>query len=148
MSPKTLLESHDFFQEFSPENFDLIVENAKVVTLTPGDILFSEGDAARTFYLVQSGLVAVSADWLSDDSETRETFGPGDILGWSWLIPPYNCQFGARAVEPTTAVAMNGSVLLAKAEQDIDFGFQLLKAIARTACRAAQAELSHSQATA
>jgi CRP-like cAMP-binding protein len=56
-----------------------------------------------------------------------ETLGEGDILGWSWLIPPYNWHFDARAVELTRAIALDGKCLRTKCEADHDLGYELLK---------------------
>ena len=33
----------------------------------------------------------------------------GDLLGWSWMFPPYVWQFTARAIEPTTALFLRGN---------------------------------------
>jgi CRP-like cAMP-binding protein len=56
-----------------------------------------------------------------------ETLGPGEILGWSWLFPPYRWHFDARASEPTRAVALDGTCLRAKCEADHDLGYALVK---------------------
>jgi hypothetical protein len=56
--------------------------------------------------------------------------GEGEILGWSWLIPPYNWHFDARAVELTRAIALDGKCLRNKCEQDHDLGYELLKRFA------------------
>ena len=55
------------------------------------------------------------------------TLGEGDILGWSWLMPPYHWQFHARAVEVTRAIALDGKCLRTKCEQNHDLGYELLK---------------------
>jgi hypothetical protein len=46
------------------------------------------------------------------------TVGAGEVLGWSWLVPPYRWNFDARALEPTRAIALDGKCLRTKAEQD------------------------------
>jgi CRP/FNR family cyclic AMP-dependent transcriptional regulator len=63
-------------------------------------------------------------------SVTIQTLGSGDILGWSWLIPPYAWRFDARAVEMTRAIALDGKCLRDKCEADHDLGYELLKRIA------------------
>ena len=45
-----------------------------------------------------------------------ETVGPGHVVGWSWLVPPYRWHFDARALEPVATVAVDGACLRAKAE--------------------------------
>jgi len=58
------------------------------------------------------------------------TLGEGEILGWSWLFPPYRWKFSARTLEPTRVFAIDGQCLRAKAEQDHELGYELLKRFA------------------
>ena len=58
-----------------------------------------------------------------------QVIGPGDVLGWSWLFPPYYWHFDARAVEPTTAIFFYGTRLREQCEQDHDFGFEMMNRI-------------------
>jgi CRP-like cAMP-binding protein len=58
------------------------------------------------------------------------TLGAGDILGWSWLFPPYRWKFSARTMEETRALAADGKCLREKAERDHDLGYELLKRFA------------------
>jgi len=59
------------------------------------------------------------------------TLGEGDVLGWSWLIPPYRWHFDALAVEPVRAFALDGKCLRAKCEDDHDLGYALMKQVAQ-----------------
>src|SRR6266571_212326 len=56
-----------------------------------------------------------------------ETIGPGDLLGWSWMFPPYIWQFSARAVESTTAIFFYGTILREYCEKDHSLGYELFK---------------------
>ena len=56
-----------------------------------------------------------------------QTIGPGDILGWSWLFPPYYWHFNAIADEPTEAIFFYGSRLRQECDRDHDFGYELFK---------------------
>jgi len=55
------------------------------------------------------------------------TVGAGEVLGWSWLFPPHKYRFSARVLEATRAFEIDGPCLRGVAEQDHDFGYQLLK---------------------
>jgi CRP/FNR family cyclic AMP-dependent transcriptional regulator len=63
----------------------------------------------------------------------------GDALGWSWLFPPYEWHFQARAVEPTRAVVFNAAHLLVACEKDHDLGYDLMKRMAQVVIRRLQA---------
>jgi len=66
---------------------------------------------------------------------TLETLGPGDLLGWSWLVPPYRSAFGARALETVHAIAIDGACLRGKCESDPALGYDLLKVVATVFAR-------------
>ena len=59
-----------------------------------------------------------------------QTLTEGDILGWSWLYPPYRWQFSARALEPTKAIAFDAARLRGRCEADHELGYQLMKRFA------------------
>ena len=56
-----------------------------------------------------------------------ETIGDDDVLGWSWLFPPYYWHFDARATKPTRAIFFYGTWLRESCERDHDFGYEMLK---------------------
>jgi CRP/FNR family transcriptional regulator, cyclic AMP receptor protein len=58
-----------------------------------------------------------------------DTMDGGEVLGWSWLIPPYRYFASARAVTPVRATALDGVCLRGKSEDDTDLGYQLLKRV-------------------
>ena len=60
-----------------------------------------------------------------------QTLDEGDVLGWSWLFPPYRWKFSAKAIESTRAIALDGKCLRGKSEEDHDLGYELLKRFAR-----------------
>ena len=59
------------------------------------------------------------------------TLSEGEILGWSWLLPPYLWRFHAHAVESMRAIALDGKCLRTKCEQNHDLGYEMLKRFAQ-----------------
>ena len=55
-----------------------------------------------------------------------QTLGPGDMLGWSWLIPPCRWQFGARAADDVAAARLDTARLKVIADRDPAFGYELV----------------------
>jgi CRP/FNR family transcriptional regulator, cyclic AMP receptor protein len=55
------------------------------------------------------------------------TLDAGEIAGEAWLIPPYRWIYDARAQELTRAFAVDAACLRAKAEEDHDFGYDMMK---------------------
>ena len=74
--------------------------------------------------------MAIETALLGCESIVIQTLGPGEVLGWSWLLPPYEWHYSARAVEPTEVVALNGKELAARCEADHDLGYEMMKRFA------------------
>jgi CRP-like cAMP-binding protein len=68
-----------------------------------GSRLFDEGGSADRFWLIRTGEVALDLHVPGRRPPVIETIGPGQLLGWSWLFPPYRWHLGARTLEPVTA---------------------------------------------
>ena len=127
-----ILAEHPFFEGLEPRHLSLIVGCASNVRFNAGQLLFREGDKANQFYMVRQGKVAVEIRAAERGSITVQTVGEGEVLGWSWLIPPYRWRFDARAVELTRAFALDGECLRTKSEEDHSLGYELLKRFSLT----------------
>jgi CRP-like cAMP-binding protein len=101
------------------------------VAFDAGRLLLAEGDEATTLYLLRRGRVAIEVHGGDRRTMVVETVGPGQVVGWSWLVPPCTWSFDARAIEPVGAIAIDGACLRAKAEADPEFGYAILKEIAQ-----------------
>ncbi len=68
-----------------------------------------------------------------------QIIGPGDVLGWSWLFPPFFWHFDAWVVQPTTAIFFYGTRLREACEQDHELGYELMKRMTQVVMRRLQA---------
>lgn len=125
-----LLGEHPFFHDLMPEYIQLITGCAKNVRFGTGQMIFREGEDADLFYLIRDGKVALEIFVPERGSTPILTLGEGDVLGWSWLIPPYKWRFDARAIETTRALALDGKCLRGKCDEDSRLGYELLKRVA------------------
>jgi len=91
------------------------------------EFLYREGDEANNFFVLREGKVAIEAFSPKRGAITIQTLTAGDVLGWSWLFPPYHTHFGARAIEPTRVLCLDGKCLRNKCEEDHDLGYELMK---------------------
>jgi CRP/FNR family cyclic AMP-dependent transcriptional regulator len=96
----------------------------------PGEYMMREGDPADTFYVIRRGSVAIETFVPSEGQVTIETLHDGDLLGWSWLVPPYSTTFDARALTETHAIAFDGACLRHKLDADPALGYMLLRLFA------------------
>lgn len=125
-----VLAEHPFFKGLEPPHIQLIVGCAANVRFERGTLLFREGEEANHFYVVRHGRVSLRIFSPKRGPIVIDTVGEGEILGWSWLLPPYHWHFSARAEELTRAIALDGKCLRAKCEEDNALGYQLLKRFA------------------
>jgi CRP/FNR family cyclic AMP-dependent transcriptional regulator len=134
-----ILAEHPFLQGLDKHHLELLVGCARNVRFEAGKFLFREGEQANSFYIIRHGRVAVEIFAPQKGPITIETVVEGDVLGWSWLVPPYNWRFDARAMEMTRAVALDGVCLRNKCETDHDLGYELMKRFANIIDRRLQA---------
>ena len=136
---KSRVVSHQFFQSMNPEHLEIVTGCASEVAFKPDQVLFLESEPASQFYLIESGRIALETHDPAKGTALVQNLGAGDVLGWSWLFPPFAWHFQARAVEPSKAIALNAGHLLAAAERDRDFGYELMKRVAQVVIQRLQA---------
>ena len=104
----------------------LLTDCAVSVRFRSGEIILREGGHADRVYLIETGKVILESGKGHGKPVVVDTIGAGDLLGWSWMFPPYAWQFTARAVEPTRAIFFAGPVLREYCERDHSLGYELL----------------------
>lgn len=125
-----ILAAHPFFVDLEPGHLGLLVGCASNVRFDEGEFLCRAGEEANHFFLVRRGKVALEIAVPGREPFTLQTVGEGEILGWSWLIPPHHWMFDARALQQVRAVALDGKCLRGKCEADHHLGYELLKRFA------------------
>ena len=120
-----LLPEHPFFAELSPETVALVSGCASNVHFSPGQYLFHEDDPADAFYLIRTGRVVLQVRTPTHEVVLDAT-GEGDVIGWSWLVPPYRWTFDARATEESSVVSFDATCLRTKCQSDPTVGYELL----------------------
>jgi len=128
---EAILAQHPFFAGLDPRYMPLITGCASNVRYKSGESLFREGESADHFYLIRGGKVALETHGAQRGKIIIETIEAGEVLGWSWLFPPYRWHFSARALQETRAIALDGACLRAKGEVDHDLGYALAMRVAR-----------------
>lgn len=126
-----LLAEHEFFKDLPPDYVQLFTECASNVRFEAGAYLFREGEEATRFYAVRHGRVALEVYVPGRGGVTIQTVGPGEVIGWSWLFPPYRWHFDARALDLTRALAFDAVCIRNKCEADHSLGYALMKRLAQ-----------------
>lgn len=128
---RPLLAEHPFFAGLAPEYLDLITGCASNVRFNAGEPIFREGTEADRFFLIRYGRAAVEIFVPGKGPVTIQSVHQGDILGWSWLIPPYRWHHDARALELVRALAFDGECLRKKCDSDPRLGYELMRRFAQ-----------------
>lgn len=125
-----ILVNHHFFKGLGLANIEIISACASFAQFRAGEFLFREGEEAHSFFVICEGKVTVETFVPGRGPITLQTVGAGDVIGWSWLFPPYTWTFDARALDSTRVVVFNGNCLRTKYEADHDLGYILMERFA------------------
>jgi len=122
-----LLVAHPFLAGVPQRHVERLSHWAYRAPVHAGARLFSEGGRAKGFWLIRDGLVDLDIQVPGRGNVVVETLGPGTVLGWSWMSPPYRWHFGAIASEPVLAIAVDGEGTRAFCDAEPAFGYDLTK---------------------
>ncbi len=136
---KSMLAEHPFLRGMSARHLGMLARHAREVEFEADQVIFREGEPAYQFYLLRKGRVAIEAYVPKDGHFGIQTLGPGEVLGWSWLFPPYCWHFQARALEPVAAIFLDGARLLVECEKEPALGYDLMKRMAQVIIQRLQA---------
>ena len=125
-----LLADSGVFSGLSTEQLGWIAGCGQITPLANGEMLFREGEESNAFYLLRHGTVALELYIPGRGPVIVSTHGAGELVGWSWLFPPYRWHLDARITEAGSAIVFDGACLRGKAESDHDLGYELMKRFA------------------
>jgi CRP/FNR family transcriptional regulator, cyclic AMP receptor protein len=126
-----LIKEHPFFKDLEPAHLQLIVGCARNERHEEGEMLFREGQEANWFYVIREGQVALEVHVPGRGAVILQTLSDGDVLGTSWLFPPYRWQFSAHVLHATRLLAFDGKCLRGKCDNDHHLGYTLARRAAQ-----------------
>ena len=121
-----VIREHRFFAGLDEDTIQLLAGCARNVVFKPGEYLFHSGEEANEFYLIRQGRVALDVVAPGRSKITFQTVGEGEIVGVSWLLPPYRWIHDARAVDAVRAIGMDAKCLRRKCDADHDVGYEMM----------------------
>ncbi len=124
------LSEHPFFEGLDPGTIDLIAGCGMNAVYKPEELLAREGSSADELFVVRKGRVALVMHSSERGTLQVETLDAGDILGWSFLVPPYRWPVEARAVQTVHTIRMDGKCLRDKCNADPVLGYELMRRFA------------------
>ena len=134
-----LMAGHALFEGLAPQYLALLKDAAMLKEFAAGEVIFREGDPANRFYLILDGEVALEDPAPEGKPVLLQTIGADDVLGWSWLFPPYYWHLDARTTKPTKAMFFYGTWLRDSCERNHDFGYEMMKRMSAVIIKRLQA---------
>jgi CRP-like cAMP-binding protein len=96
------------FSTLEQDDLGRIAQLAVPRSFEPGQIVFREGDASDTCYVVRSGRARAIREHADGRTITLATFGPGDIFGELAMFEDELRSATVEAVQNTSVVAVLG----------------------------------------
>jgi CRP-like cAMP-binding protein len=113
-----------------PPQRERLMSIAREVSFPEDARIFEAGGTADRFWVIRSGAVSLDQRVTSLQRVTVASLGAGDLLGWSWLFPPYQWDFGAEAFSPVRAHEFEAAAVLKLCEEDPQLGLSLVRIVA------------------
>jgi CRP/FNR family cyclic AMP-dependent transcriptional regulator len=105
------LSSTWFGAGLSPEAVERLAAIATIRELPPGEEVTHEGTVTEALMVVITGRVALRTLVPERGMITILTVEPGDIVGWSAIVPPFRGTATGITIEPVTLVELPGERL-------------------------------------
>jgi CRP/FNR family cyclic AMP-dependent transcriptional regulator len=133
------LAAHPFLKGMQPHEIKVLSQSALPTHFDTDQVIFKAGEPANGFYLIEKGKVILESAQPNLAPVMVDSVSAGEPLGWSWLFPPYEWQFDARAAEPTTALCFSGIMLRQHRDEDLTLSHELFKRMSDVMVRRLQA---------
>lgn len=128
------LRRHPFVATMSDDDISTLEGcGLSYLSFEAGDKLVQEGKVADACFLIDRGDVGL--EMYVDRAETRtlQVVHAGELVGWSWLLPPHLGTYDATAITPVTAMRVDAPLLRETMESDRAFGYAMLVRVCQVA---------------
>ncbi len=128
---RAALQTIPWFQEIDKKYFDNLCGIARIQEVEAGQELFREGDKEDSLYIVLKGRVAMELFIPGRGRMRIYTAEPMDVIGWSSVTPVIRQRTAsARAVLPSSLIALDAKQLRQMCEEDHDLGYLVMRRMA------------------
>jgi CRP-like cAMP-binding protein len=146
MVSKKELQQYSCFTRLNELQLNCLVNVARIKTVAKGQFVCEIGKKLDHFFLVEDGEMEVlfelpkihtQQDALGQPTQLKKErviighIGPGDICGWSGLVPPHISTSSVRAITKSKIIAFNSKELIKAFESDFQFGYIMFQAAAQ-----------------
>jgi len=133
------LATHPFLHGMPRDQLGVLAGISSDIRFPARHRIFEDGGNATRFWLIQSGHVSLDLHVPGEGPVVIETIGMGELLGWSWLFPPFKWAFGAVAATPVGAFEFDAPAVREACAADPGLGYELNQRITRVLAKRLQA---------
>lgn len=130
MNISDIIREYNVFNNLSQEQVEVMSGCGQNVVFDADTLICEADQPANRFYLLRRGKIAIDLYAPARGKVPIQTLQAGDVLGWSWIFPPYRWQFDARSIDDVGAIAFDGACLRGKCDADPALGYALMKCFA------------------
>ena len=127
-----LIRRYPFFAGLSLKQLNIIASAASEEKVEAGHFFMHEKDETPFLYLITEGQVTIVIELPGKEKEiVVGVVGPGDVFGWSALVPPHIATAGVKAATSCTVITIDCRQLLKVFENDPRFGYLMMMKVAQ-----------------
>jgi CRP/FNR family cyclic AMP-dependent transcriptional regulator len=135
---RSALAAHPFLRGMTPGHLDALAQAGTDVSFPAGHRIFEDGGFASKFWLIQSGHAVLDMNVPGEGRVIIDSVGMSELLGCSWLFPPYQWEFGAVCAGPLHAFEFDAAAIRARCTAAPLFGYELTTRLLRVLARRLQ----------
>jgi CRP-like cAMP-binding protein len=118
------------FSGLTGDQENRITALGKLETFRAGEVITRQGEPSHKLYLVREGKVVINRLLAFQKQLPITSVGPGEVFGWSSLVPPRVLTATATAAEKSTALAIEAEQLERYFQWEPQVGFLVMRNIA------------------
>ena len=127
----TTIKTIPWFLELSNTSLTSLSDISEICFLTPGDVIFSEGEQHAYLYIILYGKVQLESIVPGHGVMPVFTAESLDVIGWSSLTPVVRQKTStARVIESAKLLRFQAEKLIALCESDCELGFIIMRRLA------------------
>ena len=139
---KALLTKSQCPKELGEKTLEALAASGTERQFADNVYLLRTGDPADRFFLVREGRVSIELPAGYKRTTAIQTIDAGELLGWSWLIPPYQFRISARAVGPVSVYSFDAKTVRERMDKDHDVGYEIQRCFTRLLAQRLEGALS------
>ncbi|MGX9228125.1 Crp/Fnr family transcriptional regulator [Streptomyces albus] len=116
--------------ELTPDQRERVRALGREVHFDAGERIFEEGTRADRFWILHTGSATLAIHIPGHRDVAIDHVRHGELLGWSWMFPPYVWSLGAQADSPVRALEFDAQSVRVLCEEDKELGLAMTRSIA------------------